>query len=109
MMKELIFKFLDEFFLSESDGELFHSSANCQTERWELCQSCEHFDEPEEGCRVCGCYLPHKIKDPWGDCPLDKWISNDEEWNQTHYQKLKAQIIEKYPEYQQLIERYEQC
>ena len=75
--------------------------------RWSICEGCEHFDAPEEGCKECGCYLPHKIKDPWGDCPLDKWISNDEEWKNKHYNQLKDVIIEKYPEYQEFIEKYE--
>ena len=107
MFKDLVFKFLDEFFLSEASGEQFSASASCQKERWAICELCEHYDEPEEGCKYCGCYLPHKIKDPWGDCPLDKWISNDEEWKSSHYDKLKSVIIDKYPQYQSMIEQHE--
>ena len=103
---DLVFKFMDEFFLQEAQMP-FLSSSTCQKERWEICQACEHFDEPEEGCRACGCYLPHKIKDPWGDCPFDKWISNDEEWKNTHYNQLKEIIIEKYPDYEHIIGQYE--
>ena len=107
MFKDLVFKFLDEFFLNEASGEQFSASASCQKERWAICELCEHYDEPEEGCKYCGCYLPHKIKDPWGDCPLDKWISNDEEWESSHYDKLKSVIIDKYPQYQTMIEQHE--
>jgi hypothetical protein len=105
-LKELIFKFMDEFFLQEVNHP-FHSSSNCQKERWSICQECEHFDELEEGCKACGCYLPHKIKDSWGDCPLDKWISNDEEWNNVHYDQIKQIIIDKYPDYEHIIRQYE--
>ena len=105
-LKELIFKFMDEFFLQEADHP-FHSSSDCQKERWSICESCEYFDEPEEGCKRCGCYLPHKIQDPWGDCPLDKWISNDEEWNNVHYDQIKQVIIDKYPDYEHIIRQYE--
>ena len=94
----IVFHFLDEFFLQESDGKVWESSKNCQKERWSICDGCEYFDEPEEGCKYCGCYLPHKIKDPFGDCPLDKWISNSEEWHNEHYEYLKSKIIEKNPE-----------
>jgi hypothetical protein len=107
MLRDLVFKFLDEFFLAEIEEGSFSASSQCQKQRWEMCQSCEHFDEVEEGCRYCGCYLPHKIKDPWGDCPLEKWISNDEEWNHTHYERLKATIIQKYPDYEHIIRKYE--
>ena len=93
MFCDLVFKFMDEFFLQERDTP-FYASKNCQKERWDLCQSCEHFDEVEEGCRACGCYLPHKIKDPFGDCPLDKWTSNDEEWKNTDYEQLKISSLQ---------------
>lgn len=106
-MKELIFKFLDEFFLAEASDMVFSSSENCQSKRWSICESCEYYDEPEEGCKYCGCYLPHKIKDPWGDCPLDKWISDNEEWNDSHYDLIRNRIVEKYPEYKKIIENYE--
>jgi hypothetical protein len=107
MFNELVFKFLDEFFLNEASGTEFSASTDCQKERWSICESCEHYDEPEEGCKYCGCYLPHKIKDPWGDCPLDKWISNDQEWKSIHYEQLKKIIIDKYPAYKDIIERHE--
>ena len=104
---ELMFKFMDEFFLMEGEGERFHASKSCQEERWSICDGCEHFDELGEGCMECGCYLPQKIKDQFGECPLDKWISNDEEWKSKYYNELKDVIIEKYPEYQEFIERHE--
>ena len=101
-LRDLVFKFMDEFFLQEVHGP-FDSSSNCQKERWELCQSCEHFDESEALCRACGCYLPHKIKDPFGDCPLDKWISNSEQWYDEDYEYLKQSIIEKNSELKEYL------
>lgn len=107
MFSELMFKFMDEFFLMEGDGDEFDVSKSCQKERWSICDSCEHFDEPGEGCMECGCYLPQKIKDQFGECPLDKWISNDEEWKNVYYYRVREKVIEKYPECQQIIENYE--
>lgn len=104
---ELVFKFFDEFFLLEAAGEEFNASSKCKTDRWELCEKCEYFDEPEEGCKKCGCYLPSRIQDPWAECPLDKWVSNGEEWNNSHYEKVKQTIIEKYPDYETIISEYE--
>jgi hypothetical protein len=101
---EILFHFLDEFFIQESEGKGFHSSKSCQKERWSLCQSCEHFDEPEEGCKHCGCYLPHKIQDPFGSCPLEKWTSNSEQWNVEHYDLVKNKLIEKHPELKEKID-----
>lgn len=97
-LSQIVFDFLDEFFIQESSGISFPTSEQCQKERWKICESCEHFDETEEGCKHCGCYLPHKIKDPFGSCPLDKWISNSEQWNNEHFDMIKNKLIEKRPE-----------
>ena len=99
----IVFRFLDEFFLQEASGKEWSASKNCQKERWSICDECEYFDEPEEGCKYCGCYLPHKIKDPFGDCPLDKWISNSEQWYDEDYDYLKQLIIEKNPELKEYL------
>ena len=99
----IVFRFLDEFFLQEASGKEWMASKNCQKERWSICDECEYFDEPEEGCKYCGCYLPHKIKDPFGDCPLDKWISNSEQWYDEDYDYLKQLIIEKNPELKEYL------
>ena len=97
-LSEIVFRFIDEFFIQESQGIDLSASSSCQEERWAHCKACEHYDEPEKGCKYCHCYLPNKIKDPWGDCPLDKWISNSEQWHQEHYEFLKQKLISKYPE-----------
>ena len=44
------------------------------------------------------CYLPNKIKDPFGECPLDKWTANSEQWKETDYEIVKQRVIELYPE-----------
>ena len=102
-LSTIVFRFLDEFFLQEASGKEWSASKNCQKERWSICDGCEDFDEPEEGCKYCGCYLPHKIKDPFGDCPLDKWISNSEQWYDEDYDYLKQLIIEKNPELKEYL------
>ena len=102
-LSTIVFRFLDEFFLQEASGKEWRASKKCQKERWSICDECEYFDEPEEGCKYCGCYLPHKIKDPFGDCPLDKWISNSEQWYDEDYDYLKQLIIEKNPELKEYL------
>ena len=74
-LSDVIFHFMELFFLEESSGRVWGATSNCIKERWKLCEACEHYDEPEEGCKYCMCYLPNKIKDPFGECPLDKWLS----------------------------------
>lgn len=98
---------MDEYFLAEVEGDQFLPSSKCIRERWSICESCEYFDEPEEGCKYCGCYIPSKINDQWGDCPLDKWISNSEEWENSHYNTIKDKIIHKYPEMEDELNEFE--
>ena len=99
----LIFHFMELFFLEESRGRVWTASKNCKKERWSICEGCKHFDEPEEGCRYCGCYLPNKISDPFGECPLDKWVANPEQWYETDYEIVKQRVIELYPEVKEYL------
>ena len=93
-LSDVIFHFMELFFLEEASGRVWGVSSNCIKERWKLCEACEHYDEPEEGCKYCMCYLPNKIKDPFGECPLDKWTANSEQWNETDYEIVKQRVIE---------------
>lgn len=101
---EIIFKYFEEFFLLESDPDAsFVASSDCQEERWNLCKSCEHYDEQPQGCKYCGCYLPAKIKDQWGECPIDKWIADDRSWKESYYKQVRDQIIKKNPELENYV------
>ena len=106
-LSNVIFHFMELFFLEESGGRVWGASSNCIKERWKLCEACEHYDEPEEGCKYCMCYLPNKIKDPFGECPLDKWTANPEQWNETDYEIVKQRVLELYPELEEYIKNGE--
>ena len=97
-LSKVIFHFMELFFLEEGRGRVWSSSSNCKKERWSICEDCEHYDEPEEGCKYCQCYLPNKINDPFGECPLDKWTANPEQWYETDYEIVKKRVIELYPD-----------
>jgi uncharacterized paraquat-inducible protein A len=51
-------------------------------ERYEICLSCDHFNEKMNRCMVCGCNINNKKvfmnKLAWADqeCPLKKWLKN---------------------------------
>jgi len=47
--------------------------------------------------------LPHKIKDPFASCPIEKWIANSEQWNIEHYDLVKNKLIERHPELKEQI------
>lgn len=98
-LADYVFKCIDEYWkLDIEDISKYSTSEECQNERWEHCQSCEHFDEPEKGCKECGCWLPHKIKDPFAYCPIKKWDSDDRQWKKEHYGIIEEELRRKYPE-----------
>ena len=39
--------------------------------RWSLCEACPQKDG--DSCKLCGCYLPLKVKMESMKCPLNKW------------------------------------
>lgn len=101
---EIIFKYFEEFFILESDPEcVFEASSDCQEERWALCKSCVHYDAPQQGCKHCGCYLPLKIKDQWGECPIDKWAADNRSWKEHYHKQVRDQIIKKNPELENYV------
>ena len=46
-------------------------------QRLEICKKCEFYDSPlkmfKDMCRLCGCYVPIKVKNPLEKCPEGKW------------------------------------
>lgn len=40
--------------------------------RWEICTKCPNLT-PNASCKLCGCYMPAKVKAPRAKCPLKKW------------------------------------
>lgn len=44
-----------------------------QNERYEICKSCDRFNNILKICKECGCFMPAKIKIELARCPLDKW------------------------------------
>lgn len=52
--------------------------------RFKICQSCEHitidkkkYDNLDEHCALCNCNLQGKVKRPYEQCPLRKWVNDD--------------------------------
>lgn len=49
-------------------------------ERISICKTCDKYDELENRCTDCGCYLPAKARVILDSCPLDKWGSDENSW-----------------------------
>lgn len=44
-----------------------------KSERHQICQLCDKFNEEEYRCNECGCFLKLKIPLKTSMCPLGKW------------------------------------
>ena len=51
-------------------------------ERIGICKSCDKFDEFENKCVECGCYIPAKAKIILDSCPLTKWDVDKSSWEE---------------------------
>lgn len=49
------------------------ASSDQQSERIEICNSCEQLTEKLRRCRKCGCFMDIKTWMAEQECPLGKW------------------------------------
>lgn len=49
-------------------------------ERVTTCKGCDKYDELENRCTECGCYIPAKAKIILDSCPLNKWKEENDNW-----------------------------
>ncbi len=44
-----------------------------QTERLDICNTCEHYVKSSTSCLKCGCFMKLKVKFKNVGCPVGKW------------------------------------
>lgn len=44
-----------------------------QDKRWEICKGCDRLSE-KNFCKLCGCFMPVKVKLKTVACPMGKWL-----------------------------------
>ena len=49
-------------------------------ERMSICKSCDKYDEFDNRCSECGCFLPAKARIILDSCPLEKWSTDVGSW-----------------------------
>jgi len=55
-------------------------------ERYDICKSCDEFNDILKTCKQCGCFMPAKSKLAYAACPISKWSKFDgEATNATDY------------------------
>lgn len=69
-------------YLSENRDRVLFVSDEVYKERISICRSCDKYDELENRCIECGCYIPGKAKIILDSCPLKKWDADSNSWEE---------------------------
>ena len=69
-------------YVHENNSTVLSVSDEVYRERMTICKSCDKYDEFDNRCRQCGCFLPPKAKMILDSCPLDKWKSDTNGWEE---------------------------
>ena len=64
-----------------NNQETLFASDEIYRERLSICKSCDKYKELENECAECGCYIPMKAKIILDSCPLEKWVANNDGWD----------------------------
>ena len=69
-------------YIQNNQGSPLVVSDEVYKERTSICKSCNRFDDLENKCMECGCFIPAKAKMIIDSCPLNKWRDMSPEWEE---------------------------
>jgi hypothetical protein len=55
-------------------------SDEVQSQRMQICTSCEKYDKLQDRCVECGCFIQPKTRYALDSCPLHKWKESNIDW-----------------------------
>lgn len=68
-------------YVGQNQPKALFVSDEVYAERINICKSCDRYDESENRCRECGCFLAAKAKIILQGCPLNKWSADQKGWD----------------------------
>lgn len=69
-------------YIQQNKNNVLFVSDDVYKERLTTCKSCDKYDELENRCTECGCYVPGKAKIILDSCPLEKWGVDKDSWDE---------------------------
>ena len=69
-------------YITKNEEKVLFVSDQVYKKRVNICKSCDKFDELENRCMECGCYVPAKAKIILDSCPLQKWDVDSTNWEE---------------------------
>jgi len=68
-------------YITNNQEKVLFVSYDVYKERITICKGCEKYEEFENRCKECGCYIPAKAKIILDSCPLNKWTADNSSWD----------------------------
>lgn len=62
---------------AEKELEKIKLSEEERNKRYDICKTCEHFNEKTTQCKICNCIMSVKTYLGQSSCPLKKWTKID--------------------------------
>ena len=69
-------------YITKNEDKVLFVSDEVYKDRVSICRSCDRYDELENRCMECGCYVPGKAKIILDSCPLEKWDVDSTVWEE---------------------------
>jgi Family of unknown function (DUF6171) len=78
-------------YINQNHSTVLVASDDVYKERTSICKSCERFDDMENKCMECGCYIPAKARVILDSCPLGKWTADENSWKEK-FEKITEEL-----------------
>jgi len=78
-------------YIHEHQGEVLFVTEDVYKERISMCRGCDKYDEMENKCIECGCYIPAKARVVLDSCPLEKWTADKASWDE-RFEKITKEL-----------------
>ena len=69
-------------YITNNHQKVLFASDDLYKERMTICRGCDKYDELENRCIECGCYLATKARIIIDSCPLKKWEADSSDWEE---------------------------
>lgn len=68
------------------DGNDTPPETSMSKERYEICKSCDRFNNILKICKECNCFMPVKTRFQFAWCPIGKWGEDPTKWENVEEQ-----------------------
>lgn len=87
-------KFSFDLIKNALHGGALNSSVEVQSERLEICKTCDFYDGIQVRCKECGCFLHPKVSFALSTCNIGKWSEDRSTWENEKFEGIMKKTEE---------------